>query len=832
MGVWASADGHVKIHHARLAISDLRTVAKQPITDEESGLTIAFVGEIYNHLELRGTMAGPFRTDSDTETLLRLFRNGITTSVPQLRGMFAIALVDERHQRVVLMRDPLGKKPLFILRRPEGTYFGSSVLAIAAAAHHTKVDDDVAAQWWELGFTPPTTSLLSGCVPLLPGQVIELDWSGTPSTPKRILPPAEATITDITVPEAIQRLDELVRRAVRRRLSDNPNPVALLSGGIDSTVVCKYAIEAGTTRLLTLGSRTFKAADEVYAHEAARKLGVPLEVVMMGNDPMGDLVASNVHLHDEPLGMISFIPLASLARMACTSSRVLLTGDGGDEVFCGYGRPEDWVATDTTTRPDPDYPSGPALPPWMSVYGRRAAGFDLVGHGFCKLDRATAEQAIEARCPLLSWDILSFVRSLPKDVLLFKPVAKPLLKALLKDWPESFIERPKAGFPFRLRGIWGLSFYAGLREGVDTEAIARFAHHLPEGLKGDPNGWSTIAIARNFPIAYKLYVWSAFFRKLNLTTFTLEPPSRMVKKTTAASNDQTHSDDWVARFKYLGHCAARQLTDPAPACPACGGRELSLIQRKFIVTTLHRCRSCQLMFRVPLDTATAAKQFYTTEVYDAGITTEMPDRATLAEMKRTQFRGTPKDASDRLGLLAALGCDPKQTHILDYGCSWGYTAWQFQEAGYRVTGYELGRARCDFAVSQMGITAYQREQDLSGPYDVFFCSHVLEHVPSVRETLRLARSLVRPGGWIIIFTPNGSSAHQHTDPTGWRKMWGQVHPNLLDDQYYLANEDSHPLLLTSEPYNIEAIRAWAAKPAHRHILHPLTGGELMAILHT
>ena len=166
------------LHHARLSISDLRPAAAQPMSEPASGLTIAFVGEIYNHLALRQTIAQPFRTDSDTETLLRVFERHGTAALPLLRGMFAIVLFDERKRRILLIRDPVGKKPLFLLQRPEGSYFGSSILALVAASGHNEIDAEVANRWWELGFSPPGMSLLAGCRPLKPGEVVELDWNG------------------------------------------------------------------------------------------------------------------------------------------------------------------------------------------------------------------------------------------------------------------------------------------------------------------------------------------------------------------------------------------------------------------------------------------------------------------------------------------------------------------------------------------------------------------------------------------------------------------------------------------------------------------------------
>jgi asparagine synthase (glutamine-hydrolysing) len=821
---WQSVDGRVRLVHAWLAIADLREIAQQPMSLPGAELTLGFVGEIYNHIELRSTLSHKFQTDSDTETLLALINERGVDAIRELRGMFAIAMVNEKDRTVTLMRDPVGKKPLFLLERSEGSYFGSSVLALSAAAAHVEIDSEAALEWWSLGFSPPNVSVLAGCKPLLPGEVVTMDWTGRVLT-RRFLSPAQGeTLNTITSVEAVEELDRLVRQSVKRRLMGNPNPVALLSGGVDSTVVSKYAVaERPGIRLLTLGSRWFKSKDESFARIAAEKLKTPVEVVMIGRDPVGERVARLVKLQDEPLGMISFVPMASLAEIAGQSSRVLLTGDGGDEVFAGYGRPADWRGDHNPKNSKANFRSGPEFASWNSDYARQAAGLDLVGHGFAKLDRATAEQAVEARCPLLCWDVMSFARSLPSEILMDAIKPKALLKRLLGDWPDSFLEREKEGFRFRLRGLWGMSSFKGLREGVAMEAVDRFRLMLPKSLSSNPSGWSTAAIFQDFPVAYKLYTWSAFLVRL---------------RGGAALNrgldigEQTEENEISGlgeKLHYLACSVKRRLTTRVELCPNCGAADHVLVQRKYLATELRRCGLCKIMFRSPCLSPSDEIAFYVSEAYSAGVTTDTPKLDVLCELKRTRFEGTRKDASPRLALLKALGCTPQDTHVLDFGCSWGYTAWQMQAAGYRVTGLEVGKHRCGFAVSRMGINAVQNEALLEGPFDVFFTSHVLEHVPSVTQKIVLAKRLVRPGGLILIMTPNGSAAHRALDPTGWQQMWGHVHPNLLDDQFYLALAHSGPIYLSSDPYSLGEISAWAKDPSAGKVVGDLSGPELLAV---
>ena len=828
MGTWAAATGHVHLMHARLSISDLRLIAMQPMSDPASGLTVAFAGEIYNHLELRQTLPGPFRTQSDTETLLRLFDHLDTRALPLLRGMYALTLVDERRRRVLLVRDPVGKKPLFMLQRPEGTYFGNSVLALAAASGHTAIDDAAADQWMDLGYPAPDQSLLAGCRPILPGEVVELGWDGSVVSRSRAAPAELQPVTGITLADAVDHLEALLRTSVKRRLADNPNPVALLSGGIDSTIVCKYAIEAGATRLLLSEPRLFRSHDGPYAREAAERLGVPLEIVSPNLTNVRSMVERAVQLHDEPLGMISFIPLAMLAEQAANGSRVLLTGDGGDEVFGGYGQPRDWIAE--TPHQSDCIRSGPTFPDWLSDYGRRAGGFELVGHGMAKVDRATAEQALEARCPLLDWDVQAFVRSLPRDIVFFGSTSKPLAKALLRGWPHSFLERTKAGFPFRLRGLWSLSMYSGLSEAIDPHAVARFQAKLPAALRKPPESWSLFDIAQHFVMAYRLYVWSAFVAKLQAIDAAALPPTVAISAPPPSVGPESGISRLIEQSGYLISSVSNRVLGGVATCPSCGSREFSRVDQRFVVTTLERCHQCRLMFRLPHVANTGDSCGQHAANCSSAIEPTPPDIEVVELMKDEHFKGTKADAGALLELLAALGCDPASTHVLDYGCSWGYTAWQFQAAGYRLTGYEPRRNRCDFAVARMGIAARHRDSDLVGPFDVLYCSGLLTHVANVRRTMERARSLVRPGGWIIYLTPNGSEAWRQADPRGWSRAWGKEHANLLDDTFYKTAAGDRPLLLTTAPFDRGAIARWTSRRASAETIGTLAGPQLLAVL--
>ncbi|HKO42648.1 MAG TPA: asparagine synthetase B [Pyrinomonadaceae bacterium] len=509
---WMSQAGNVELLHARLAIVDTDSRAHQPFTDEARGITVALNGEIYNYRELRSQLSGySFRTESDTEVIIALYLEKGLEALKQLRGMFALCIVDENKRLVYLSRDPIGKKPLFLAQWSGNCYFGSSVLALVAASGcNPAISDTAREEYWEHGHVAPNHSLIQDCRPVRPGEVVELDWQGIERATHSCIPTVTSkSTTDLK--GAQEYVTELIQQSVRRRLLNNPNPVALLSGGIDSTVVTKHMKAVAGGSAITLGSVIPGTQDERFAREAAQRLQVPLQTVRARSANLAADVNWALNLQDEPLGMISFFPLALLIRAAKEYGRILLTGDGGDEVFLGYGQPEDWIKQSSNgSKPEHDG----SLPHWMSDWGKRTVTTSLVGHMFTKLDRAAAEQGVEARCPLLDWDVVAFARTLSPDVLFCNGRTKGLLKAELGEWPTRFVNRRKIGFAYNLRWAWYVSRFEGLREMVSRDAVDLFASQLPSELRSEPSRWKSLAIFRNFPTVWKLVAWSSFEDRL------------------------------------------------------------------------------------------------------------------------------------------------------------------------------------------------------------------------------------------------------------------------------------------------------------------------------
>ncbi len=278
----------------------------------------------------------------------------------------------------------------------------------------------------------------------------------------------------------------------------------------------------------------------------------------------------------------------------------------------------------------------------------------------------------------------------------------------------------------------------------------------------------------------------------------------------------------VTKARYLLSSFWKTIQRRGLECPSCGGRTATAIDRKFGVTALRRCHDCRLLFRTPTTTEAENERFYQS-AYRQGGTTEMPDDEQLRVLKESRFRGTSQDASSYLEVLTALGLAPG-ARILDFGCSWGYGAWQLQQAGYEVDGFEISRPRCDYARDKLGLPAVSDLGLLKGPYDCIFSAHVVEHVPCIRDFLKLALGLLRDNGLFVAFTPNGDHVFRQASPVVWHRFWGLVHPQLWDAEFCRAELAGYPTLLASTPYPLDEIAAW---PQARPLELRMEGCELL-----
>ncbi len=216
-------------------------------------------------------------------------------------------------------------------------------------------------------------------------------------------------------------------------------------------------------------------------------------------------------------------------------------------------------------------------------------------------------------------------------------------------------------------------------------------------------------------------------------------------------------------------------------CPSCGGRPSEVLDRRFLILSLARCSACGLLYRLPTDEPQNVEEYYQGEYADPTIT-EIPDAAELESLVADRFK-SKFNRSEQVGLVRHI-LGEGSFKVLDYGCSWGYASWQFLHAGFEVEGFEIGRQRAEHARSWLGIPVFSDLSQLGGSYDLVFSCHVFEHVPQLKATLDKLVHVLKPGGYLLAITPNGSVEARNHDPAIWHKLWGNRHPIFLDHAYW------------------------------------------------
>jgi asparagine synthase (glutamine-hydrolysing) len=366
----AFAGDGVALGMTRLAIIDLVT-GRQPMSSDDGAAQIVFNGEIYNFRAVRAELQASghrFRTQSDTEVILRAWEADGERCVERLRGMFAFAIWDARRRRLFLARDRLGKKPLYYWRGGGALVFASEIKALLCHPGPGRaVDWPALHHYLAYGYTPAGRSAFAGILKLPPGHTATLD--GDTFTARRYwsLPAAVAPI-QLAPAELAQRLRDEIREAVRLRLESDVPLGAFLSGGVDSSVVVASMREVTSGRLTTFSIGFGAAAasyDELpYARQVAERFGTEHHEEIL-EPKAAELAPLIVRSFDEPFADSSAIATYAVAAATARHVKVALSGIGGDETFAGYPRYLGVRVSEAWTR----------LPRWL----RRPAGAAAAG---------------------------------------------------------------------------------------------------------------------------------------------------------------------------------------------------------------------------------------------------------------------------------------------------------------------------------------------------------------------------------------------------------------------------------------------------------------------
>jgi asparagine synthase (glutamine-hydrolysing) len=349
-GIWRGDD--VVLGHRRLAVIDLTPAAAQPMTSDDGAIVVTYNGEIYNHHELREElerMGRRFRSRSDTEVLVEGYRAWGDRVVERVDGMFAFAIWDSARRRLLVARDRTGKKPVFFVRDGKGLRFASEMKALIASGCARAASVRAIPLVLALGYVPPPLTVYEGIEQLPPATTLVLEQGREPVLRRYWRAPWDAPRLRIGEEDAERELRRLMDRAVARRLESDVPLGAFLSGGIDSTIVVGLMARRATrpVRTFSIGFVGDPRYDETsFAREAARAFCT--DHTEFSLEPASfDLVERLVDAHDGPFGDASAVPTSVVSRLAREHVTVALSGDGGDELFCGYSR---LVAADAAER--------------------------------------------------------------------------------------------------------------------------------------------------------------------------------------------------------------------------------------------------------------------------------------------------------------------------------------------------------------------------------------------------------------------------------------------------------------------------------------------------
>ena len=324
--------------HRRLSIFDLSSAGHQPMISPEGNTGIVFNGAIYNFLELKNELlvrGYEFKSQTDTEVLLHGYKEwGIDTLAKKIEGMFAFGIWDEEIQTLYLVRDRLGVKPLVYCAKGGEIAFASTVRALKRAGYGGDLSKNGVGEYLEFGFLTDETAIYEG-IEKVPAATI-LKWKDGRFSTREYWDVPEDFDERISFEEAIKETERLFLEAVEKRLQADVPIGALLSGGIDSSLVC-WAIAklGGDVTAFTVGVPGDDWDESSVATKTAKRLGIKHQILEMSGERPLD-VADLVKAYAEPFACASALGLMDISKLVAENATVLLTGDGGDDVFLGY----------------------------------------------------------------------------------------------------------------------------------------------------------------------------------------------------------------------------------------------------------------------------------------------------------------------------------------------------------------------------------------------------------------------------------------------------------------------------------------------------------------
>ncbi len=537
---------NVALGFRRLSIIDLET-GNQPIFNENNELCIIFNGEIYNYSELKDKLTlHQFKTKTDTEVILHLFETYGVDAFGMLNGMFALAIYDFQENILYCARDRFGQKPFEYYYIPGKDFIFASEMK--ALRNHREVDMELNASalafYFFYNYIPAPHAVYKNVYKLPPQSYIVVDSSGI-KVRKYSVHDTESGIEKLKFHEILDNTSYLLEKAVKRHLIADVEVGIFLSGGLDSTTVLKYASK------LKPDIRTFSAtfgsyiSEYEYISRASEKYGVKPNIIDINPDFRA--IERIISCYSEPFGDSACVPTYMISDFASKSLKVVLTGEGGDELFGGYARYADlmkqylkflsFLKNLAKGRPAKEISLKSKYQDMMAFssieelrlnYDLDLSGLlehfdelvlnsieDIIFHEqhqrlpdnlFKKVDIASMANGLEARCPFLDHELVNFVNALSLADKVTSKKSKIIIKEILSgDMSDDFLERPKMGFGAPVRYWMGEDvFKTKLLEIINQESsnllklvkplyIESLKKHLLLG-KPDYNHWKIFVL--------------------------------------------------------------------------------------------------------------------------------------------------------------------------------------------------------------------------------------------------------------------------------------------------------------------------------------------------
>lgn len=509
-------NGHILgLAQRRLSILDLSSLGHQPMHSINGRVSVVFNGEIYNFNDLKAELKDyQFRSECDTEVIIAAYLKWGIKCINRFNGMFAIALFDREQNKLYLVRDRIGKKPLYYWLENNNIVFASELKPIMSCPGFTqKLRTDVMKQFMHQQYIQAPDTIYQNVYKLEPGSILEYSEGTTHKW--KYWDVSETYHTEMKelvhdYKDAKETLKDLLKKSVKQRMIADVPLGTFLSGGYDSSLITAIAQEISSepVKTFSIGFNDPKYNEAIYAREVAQYLGTNHTEMYISEPEMMELVESIPTYFDEPFADSSQIPTMLVSRLAREQVTVVLSGDGGDEFFCGYNTyktlkvaqmldlpgeivyrlcklpiinqielleklpfkiqgiaenrdyrtktqigGENYIRTIEKMLPNEEGNCKFSIEDryheknWQ--IRRMLLDMDtyLSGDILCKVDRAAMKYSLEARCPILDVNVMEYSYKIPHQYKYYKGDKKHILKDIAYDYiPKEMLDRPKVGF--------------------------------------------------------------------------------------------------------------------------------------------------------------------------------------------------------------------------------------------------------------------------------------------------------------------------------------------------------------------------------------------------